>query len=834
MKFLKFLAAALLLPALSSAQIKISNLPGVPPLTGTEQFPCSVGTTTTYKCTATQIHDFVNSNYVDLCRQTGVDPTGATDSDLAVQTVFAAMVNSGKTLYVNCPVKFTIGSDPTKTVFIGNGTDVQFGPAGIFIVDNNYIAAFVMLGTLGSRWVDAKFEYVGSQPVASNTALGGALNDGRMKTYATTVLGNTFSGSGSTLYTSPTNATCVLRIMGATRINMIRPKFYVPDGVGASSYMPCAVEIAPIWTPGSLVTNNNQIQNSSTSIVTQDVNFYDSVLDGFLMGFVGTGNLRLINPKFMRYSDLQDSAGANVGGVGTWFAPPHAVYMLAGDPSYGASIHITNGLDTGAFIGNRRTSGSGWALSLKIDISNGGTVDGWATYRPDGCMDLINNYNNQTGGSVRNMTCVFNSNTAGSDGGHWPAVRFPGAYNEQTATFDNIVMIDTAVAPFMFPFSGPQNSSASADSNNNMSFTNMKVFLNDWPTGATWYVGPTIGGSNINFQMEVYFANCNSDQQSRGILANQGPDTATNSNFDYKIYGWRQFTPTFTSLTATGGLLSATWGHTTGTYTATFSDGEVRYVTFTSGNATPGAWAALTGTATTAAAGTGTVATITYAGGNGGPQATVGTPVTIAGVTPTGYNGTYTVTASTPGTVSYANTTTGAQTVAGTILPFNQISVTGALNANYAGYKLRATLGQNGTARGTKAHVVDVTNGWEEVIDNGIQVEYFTQTWTGTPAAGATYALPMAFPSTMAIDRWTWFPTVAFTGPTSINVGLSGGSATAFVSGAPITTGSPFYAPLAPVLSNGGNILLTGVGGSFSGTGTVSFSARGMQMTGTN
>ena len=69
--------------------------------------------------------------------------------------------------------------------------------------------------------------------------------------------------------------------------------------------------------------------------------------------------------------------------------------------------------------------------------------------------------------------------------------------------------------------------------------------------------------------------------------------------------------------------------------------------------------------ATTATSGTGTTATITFATQSTVPFA-VGTNVTIAGVTPSGYNGTYAVTASTTSTVQYANATTGAQTVAGT------------------------------------------------------------------------------------------------------------------------------------------------------------------------
>jgi hypothetical protein len=69
--------------------------------------------------------------------------------------------------------------------------------------------------------------------------------------------------------------------------------------------------------------------------------------------------------------------------------------------------------------------------------------------------------------------------------------------------------------------------------------------------------------------------------------------------------------------------------------------------------------------ATTGASGTGATATITFATQASAPS--VGTRVTISGVTPTGYNGTYTVTASSTTSVSYASATTGSQTVAGTI-----------------------------------------------------------------------------------------------------------------------------------------------------------------------
>jgi len=70
--------------------------------------------------------------------------------------------------------------------------------------------------------------------------------------------------------------------------------------------------------------------------------------------------------------------------------------------------------------------------------------------------------------------------------------------------------------------------------------------------------------------------------------------------------------------------------------------------------------------ATTAATGNGTTATLTFATST--TCIAVGSTIIVAGVTPAGYNGTYTVTASTNTTVSYANATTGAQSVAGTIV----------------------------------------------------------------------------------------------------------------------------------------------------------------------
>jgi len=81
---------------------------------------------------------------------------------------------------------------------------------------------------------------------------------------------------------------------------------------------------------------------------------------------------------------------------------------------------------------------------------------------------------------------------------------------------------------------------------------------------------------------------------------------------------------------------------------------------------------------TTGATGNGTTATVTFSGGATIP---VGHTVWVQGITPSSYNGKFKVTASSPGSVTFANTTTSAQTVAGTVMDIS-IGPTWAGNLN--------------------------------------------------------------------------------------------------------------------------------------------------------
>jgi hypothetical protein len=97
-----------------------------------------------------------------------------------------------------------------------------------------------------------------------------------------------------------------------------------------------------------------------------------------------------------------------------------------------------------------------------------------------------------------------------------------------------------------------------------------------------------------------------------------------------------------------------------------------------------------TSVATTAATGTGTTATLTFAARVVAPYL-VGATIVVAGVTPSGYNGTYIVTACTTTTVSFLSATTGAQTVAGTISQGQLLTTAEAGAMEYDGSQLYFT-----------------------------------------------------------------------------------------------------------------------------------------------
>src|SRR6266851_5294272 len=249
---------------------------------------------------------------------------------------------------------------------------------------------------------------------------------------------------------------------------------------------------------------------------------------------------------------------------------------------------------------------------------------------------------------MKNLNFVYDSSVATANSSNPWGMRFPSGVPYNYLTVENLVARDSNPAPPQFPLLDMGN-----NNNQNCDFKGVKVYMSDWPN--TGYPGCALAGNSMSFDADYYFNTYSTDQTFRGSACQQGSGVMTNSDVNIRVHGYRLFPVTFSAPpTGTSGTLSGNWGHSPGLYLLQFNDNQVRYATLTNG-ATTCTWAAtgggaLTATATTGASGTGSTATITFSTNSG--IATVGTQVTIAGVTPAGYNGTFTVTASSPGSVS--------------------------------------------------------------------------------------------------------------------------------------------------------------------------------------
>jgi hypothetical protein len=201
---------------------------------------------------------------------------------------------------------------------------------------------------------------------------------------------------------------------------------------------------------------------------------------------------------------------------------------------------------------------------------------------------------------------------------------------------------------------------------------------------------------------------------------------------------------------------------------------------------------------TTAATGNGTTATLTF--GTSTQCIAVGSTIIVAGVTPAGYNGTYTVTASTNTTVSYLNATTGAQTVAGTIVNGGSTSYvlqddlsvgtatsrtitlnTGTLNLNnFTLTSFGAFSSNNSNTRAIAFGTGNITCTYNLGASNTVwNCPTITNlTVTGTPTVNVTGTSSGAFTRTVSHGN-----TSGGTEPNAITVNVSAGSDTISING---------------------------------------------------
>ena len=453
---------------------------------------------------------------------------GHSDDSAGVAKAFAAASHNAFTLVVDCPVRFHVGSDIAKTVFIEDDTSVEFTAAGKITTDNLYHPAFAIANAKNVSLMQWNVEYDGSLPVAFDaggfeqqghfvSSVGvaqpaGAFNDKQLTPWLAAKKGITFDrhqGNVNSFWPGPTNLSAIFYVIGDTsNLQVDGMHVSVPAGAGAERFAPVVFSFQENFKSNQTVSARTA-RSSQTTAVPHDMKFSNIVLDGTYMGWVGgVQNTTLENIQSHRYADLQDASGGNVGGNKKWFAPPHLFYFsyaAGGDPSlFNRNIRIKNVVDDGPRVGTARDKGgsdtlSGYALSLKLGCVDC-SVDNYKTTRPDGFMDVLPS----DGLIVSNVDATYDSSFLNDV---FPGWRFPGT-SYKRITFKNITFKDIAASSNHAPIGD-----ATQTSNESIVFQNVHITLNRW-AGKGLPV-PNITGPGNDIALEFDFSSDSSRLASR-------------------------------------------------------------------------------------------------------------------------------------------------------------------------------------------------------------------------------------------------------------------------------------------------------------------------------
>jgi len=423
---------------------------------------------------------------------------GSSDDTAGVAKAFAAAAHGAFTLIIDCSVRMQIGMDISHSVFIDAGTTVEFTRAGKFTVDNTFFPAFVIANSSDITLTDWVVQYEASLPV--NSDVDGYLRNGKFvpakQPAGRFIPAGGFSeerltpwlaehrrinfdnrqGHVTSVWTGPTNMCAIFFITGdSARIRVTNMRIGVPADAGGERFIPVAFSLNPNFKSDQTVTAKTPITAEFVAI-PHDLIFANISLDGTYMGWVGSArNAVFENIHSLRYGDLQDAAGGNVGGMRKWFAPPHLLYLTryaaTTDPALSnRNIQIRNVLDEGVRIGRARDSAgealSGNTLSLKIGCMNC-SVDHYKSARPDGFLDVLSS----DGLTISNAEATYNSDFLN---GLYPGWRFPQA-PYSNVSIENVSLKDDADSTQRLPVGN-----ANLGSIEGLQLKNIHIDLNEW------------------------------------------------------------------------------------------------------------------------------------------------------------------------------------------------------------------------------------------------------------------------------------------------------------------------------------------------------------------
>lgn len=329
---------------------------------------------------------------ISLSQCPGIDPVK--DSCGGLQ----AALDLKQSIAWDCPANFVMGSDPTKSIFIPDGTDITFMSKGRMDVDSSGFPALALLnGTAILR--GTKIRYLGV-PNLAMPHTPNVWNDGPAKAYLNK------QGIASLAWTGPTNTSALISVRGTANLTLEDGRIYVDEGVTADRFPSVAFEMGPCALP------------NSTALALPTFVSSGFELDGSVMGYVGSAALiQLTNITRKRYADLQDANGGTVGGVGNWMSPPHWMYFNDGPAAQMGVITIKDAMDNAEFCGSslRRATGSGYTNVIKMPLPNGSSIDGFYSRCADGGIGVLAGQS-KVGGKIRNATFVYDSSIKSIDG----------------------------------------------------------------------------------------------------------------------------------------------------------------------------------------------------------------------------------------------------------------------------------------------------------------------------------------------------------------------------------------------------------------------------------
>ena len=491
---------------------------------------------------------------------------GIADDSEGLARAFAAAGHSAFTLVIDCPLRMTVGMDIARPVFIDDGTTVEFSSAGKLIIDNVFIPAFVIANSSNITLTNWNVEYDASLPIDSNTGgyekngqlvsgqlPGAAFNDLRITPWLTAnrhIVFDRSQGPVTSKWSGPTNVCAVFFITGpSSNLNVSGMRIYAPASAGGDHFIPVVFSLNPNF-------RNNQSVNAKTPSVAQvvavphDIVFSNISLDGTYMGWVGgLQNARFEHIRSRRYGDLQDAQGANSGGIGKYFAPPHLFYFsysLSADPALiNRNIHIEDVEDEGVRVGAARDVSStaplsGNALSLKIGCVDC-TVNNYRSARADGFMDVLSS----DGLTVSNVIATYDS---GFLNNIYPGIRFPQA-PYRNVKFDHVLLADSAETTTHLPIEN-----ASQASNQGIHFGDVHITMNRW-SGSAGPPLPAISGQANDVSLDYSIK----ADDSRIVRAQTGSIEATLMAVPTVLRGRGETSLTWTAKQASGCSASGAW-----------------------------------------------------------------------------------------------------------------------------------------------------------------------------------------------------------------------------------------------------------------------------------